>query len=81
MEKLIAGLPVAAALLLLACPTDAQAYLDPGTGSMVFQAAIAVTVAAIFTIKQYWGFVRAWFAAKKAPTEARPLDGTSSDGK
>ena len=31
----------AALLLLLAAPTPAHAYLDPGTGSMLIQAALA----------------------------------------
>lgn len=75
MRTLMAGLPVAAALLVLACPTDAQAYLDPGTGSIVFQAAIAMTVGAMFTLKTYWQVVRAWFSAKKPAVEEKSSDG------
>jgi hypothetical protein len=76
LQRFVAALPVASALLVLACPTDAHAYLDPGTGSMMFQAGIALIVAALFTIKSYWQFLRAWFTTRKAAAaEEKPSDG------
>ena len=33
---------------------NAYAYLDPGTGSYVFQVLIATFIGALFTIKMYW---------------------------
>ena len=33
---------------------DAQAYFDPGTGSMVLQLFIASVLGFVFTIKIYW---------------------------
>jgi len=33
---------------------NAYAYLDPGTGSYVFQVLIATVIGALFTIKMYW---------------------------
>ena len=42
--------------ILLACdPQNAHAYLDPGSGSLLFQALIGVLLAAFFTIKLWWG--------------------------
>lgn len=43
-------------IILLACnPQNAHAYLDPGSGSLLFQALIGVSLAAFFTIKLWWG--------------------------
>ena len=45
-------------LLVLACVLfsvdDAHAYLDPGTGSYLFQMVIAVLLSGAFTIKHFW---------------------------
>ena len=35
-------------------PRPAWAYLDPGTGSYLFQILIAVFVGGIFTVKIFW---------------------------
>lgn len=55
-------------LLLSAClfPAHAQAYLDPGTGSIILQGIIAGTAVAWFTIKTYWYKLASLFG-KKAP--------------
>ena len=50
----------------------AHAYLDPGTGSYVFQMVIAVFLSAAFSIKHYWHSLKARFA--------RPDTGEPSDG-
>jgi hypothetical protein len=42
----------------LVLPADAFAYLDPGTGSMVFQLAAAAIMGALFTVKLYWRRVK-----------------------
>jgi len=36
-------------------PKEALAYLDPGTGSYIFQLLIAVGLAVIYTLKVFWG--------------------------
>lgn len=41
-------------LLSLVCPQDAHAYLDPGSGSYIFQILIASLLGALFAIKVYW---------------------------
>lgn len=40
--------------LVAVTPTDAVAYVDPGTGSYLFQLATAGLLAAAFTIRRYW---------------------------
>ncbi|MFA6715040.1 MAG: hypothetical protein WC082_08890 [Victivallales bacterium] len=54
-------------LVILACIylisiKDAHAYLDPGTGSYIFQILIAVLAGALFGIKIFWHQVKAFLA-------------------
>ena len=42
------------AIFLLILPVDAQAYLDPGTGSIILQAILGFIAAAITSISIYW---------------------------
>jgi hypothetical protein len=49
---LTAGLLLAP--LLAAVPAPAEAYLDPGTGSYVFQMLVATAVSLGFILKAYW---------------------------
>ena len=57
-------------LLLLAVVTDAVAYLDPGTGSMLLQVILGGIAAVGVAIKLYWHKLRAAFGlAKKADPE------------
>ena len=41
-------------ICVLGWTPDAQAYFDPGTGSMVLQLFIASVIGFIFTLKIYW---------------------------
>jgi hypothetical protein len=41
-------------------PSDAFAYLDPGTGSLIVQSVIAALAAAGFGLRLYWGRIRTW---------------------
>ena len=69
---------VALSLLLLSLfPAQAQAYLDPGTGSIILQGIIAGIAVAWFTIKTYWYKLSALFG-KKAP-ESLLEDDADSD--
>ena len=45
---------VAALLYLGVLLGDAHAYLDPGTGSYIFQMLIASVVGGLFALKMYW---------------------------
>ena len=44
----------AIAFLLFAWLSNAYAYLDPGTGSLVIQSIIAGITGGIFILKTYW---------------------------
>ncbi|MFC1760291.1 hypothetical protein ACFLZD_02080 [Candidatus Neomarinimicrobiota bacterium] len=48
-------------LFFLIFPQTAHAYLDPGTGSYIFQIILAAFVGAAFTIKIYWTKVKTFF--------------------
>jgi hypothetical protein len=59
--------PVLLILLLLTLwlpARDAHAYLDPGTGSFLLQAVIAVVMGALLTLKLYWQQLKSFFAGK-----------------
>ena len=57
-------------LLLLLLFTDAVAYLDPGTGSMLLQVILGGIAAVAVAIKLYWHKLRAAFGrAKQEETE------------
>lgn len=55
--------------------TAAQAYLDPGTGSMILQAVIGAVAGALIVVKLYWyklvSFLKGRAASK---TDARGFD-------
>jgi len=42
-------------------PSDALAYLDPGTGSLIVQSVIAAVAAIGFGMRLYWGRLLGWF--------------------
>ena len=45
---------ILALIFILSLTTDAYAYFDPGTGSMVLQLLLASVLGFIFTLKIYW---------------------------
>ena len=53
------------AVLLLLMFTDAVAYLDPGTGSMLLQVILGGVAAVGVAIKLYWHKLRAAFGVTK----------------
>jgi hypothetical protein len=66
MGRILMGLA-----LLVASTTWAQAYLDPGTGSLILQLILGGAIAATAAIKLYWertkDIVRRIFGAKTEP--------------
>ena len=58
-------------VLLLFLTTDIQAYLDPGTGSMLLQVILGGIAAVGVAIKLYWHKLRAAFgmARKEDPVD------------
>ncbi len=51
--------------LLCVMSTPAFAYIDPGTGSMFIQAAIATIAGMGVTAKLYWQKIKSFFMRKK----------------
>ena len=49
---------------------DADAYLDPGTGSFLFQTVIAMAVGSAFALKTYWQRIKATFGGRPAAPTA-----------
>ena len=60
--------------LVTTTPTDAWAYVDPGTGSYLFQLAAAGFLAGMFTLRRYWDAVKARFGAQATERAERPID-------
>ncbi|MGE5245368.1 MAG: hypothetical protein ACM3SQ_14160 [Betaproteobacteria bacterium] len=48
------GLIVLAVGFLAVTASDAWAYIDPGTGSYLFQIAAAGLLAGVYTMRRYW---------------------------
>ena len=53
------------ALLALVFVDNAQAYIDPGTGSMFIQSLVAAIAGGLFAIKTYWHKLKMIFTRKK----------------
>ena len=60
---------VVLALVSIALPSAAQAYVDPGTGSFVIQGIIAAVVGAGVAIKLFWGRIKSAITGKPASSE------------
>lgn len=52
-------------LVFIASSHPAQAYLDPGSGSFLFQIIVGAVLSATFAIKLYFRKIKSWF--KKSP--------------
>lgn len=72
MRSLFVVAVLVAALGMAAAP--AYAYLDPGTGSYVFQMAVAALVSAGFVVRAYWHRLRSLFGRRDRPRPASPPD-------
>jgi len=60
--------------LVLAHPAPAEAYLDPGTGSMLLQAVAAAFIGGLFTLKLYWRRVKAYLARPGRGEPSQPVE-------
>ena len=49
-------------LLTVVFPAKAYAYIDPGTGSYLFQLLIATAVGSLFAIKMFWVNIKTFFS-------------------
>lgn len=57
-------------LNFLVFPSSAYAYLDPGSGSFIFQVIIATLAGTGFLIKLQWSKVKKLFSRKEDPDDA-----------
>jgi hypothetical protein len=48
-------------LLLVLLSRDAHAYIDPGTGSFIFQLIIGGLIGSAFAIKLFWRNIKGFF--------------------
>jgi len=64
MKRKTVGMLIVFTLMTFVLSTRAHAYLDPGTGSMVFQAIIALFLGAAATGKLWWSKVKGLFSRK-----------------
>jgi hypothetical protein len=67
-------LPALALGILAVTPTDAWAYVDPGTGSYLFQLAAAGFFAGVFTLRRYWDAVKDRFSGQATAARTRTTD-------
>lgn len=76
--RLIAGTAAAVALLF---PTEAWAYLDPGSGSLIFQTLVATLAGVAYGVRVYWSRIRALFGRRTdtSTPEVGRRDGGDSD--
>ena len=63
---------VAAVFLLWERP--AHAYLDPGTGSFLFQLIIGAIFSALFGIKMFWTNIKLFFSSRFSRKKNTPDD-------
>lgn len=61
-------------LLALVFTRDVYAYLDPGTGSLIFQTVVAALAAAAYVLRSYWGRIRMMFGRRDAESSVEPKD-------
>jgi len=61
LSKSIVTSLVLAAIVCLFFPASAYAYLDPGTGSYIFQLILAGIVGFLFVLRLYWKRIKGFF--------------------
>ena len=66
--RLVLLMVVGTALLF---PRDAFAYLDPGSGSLIFQALVAMLAGVAYGVRVYWAKLRGLFSRAVKPSQAQ----------
>jgi len=64
MKDIILLVLTIAAIVQMLLPQTAFAYLDPGTGSYIFQVLVATLIGGLFTIKMYWQKIKNFFTSR-----------------
>ena len=57
----MASISIIPALFILGGPEKIDAYLDPGTGSIIIQVVIGVAVGGLFAVKIFWNRIKTFF--------------------
>ncbi len=57
---------------MLLHPSDALAYLDAGSASMVFQALLASALGGLVLVKAYWRRIKSFFGGTQEQSEDAP---------
>ena len=70
MHPFTAALFVAMFLLISHLDGSVEAYLDPGSGSIVLQFVLAGAVAALVTARSYWDRVKTFLHRKASDDDA-----------
>jgi hypothetical protein len=70
----------AAGLALFSIAPAAYAYLDPGTGSIIFQGAVAALLAGLFYFKTIWYRIKSFFTGKRHEQEKIELPPAEDTG-
>jgi hypothetical protein len=70
-------------LLLVLClqillTSEAHAYLDPGTGSFIFQMIVAGVVGTAVTLKMYWRQFKAFLRRDRGAEETSKSDSSGT---
>jgi hypothetical protein len=65
---------IAVAILLVLVSSPAYAYLDPGTGSMLIQGALAALAVASAAVAAFWTRLRQIFSGRRRPAEPENRD-------
>lgn len=58
-------------------PPNAHAYLDPGTGSFIFQLLAGAVLGGLVTIKMYWYRIRDFFTGQSRTDDEAAKDSTA----
>ncbi|MDP4020432.1 MAG: hypothetical protein Q8P58_00080 [Candidatus Adlerbacteria bacterium] len=72
---------IAVLIFVLAFPITANAYLDPGTGSYLFQILIAGLFGSFFAVKMYWQRAWSWISSlrNQPPLKRKTLSEHAED--
>ena len=70
VHQLHIRLPGVVFAFLLLLPLQAQAYLDPTTGSMLISAIVGLFASLVLAIKTYWYRIKSFFKRKPAESDA-----------
>ena len=77
-RNLFAPVTIACGAILLS--TDAHAYIDPGTGTLLIQWLFGMAVASFAILRSRWDIAKAYFSSKSQDTASdADVDGEVND--